>query len=406
MDKQEELTQLSAQLTRGAEEFLPAGELLEKLKSGKPLRIKTGFDPTSPDLHLGHTVLMQKMRHFQECGHIVIFLIGDFTAMIGDPSGRDSTRPQLSRAEIVENAKTYTQQAFKILDKDKTEVRYNSEWFDGMDAAGLIRLAAQSTVARMLERNDFSKRYQQNQSISIHEFLYPLVQGYDSLMLNADVELGGTDQKFNLLVGRDLQRQAGQSGQCILTMPLLEGLDGEKKMSKSFGNHIGVDEPANEMYGKVMSISDELMWRYYELLSEISITTLNEYRQCCADGENPMGYKKQLAAEITCRFHGSTAATAAGEYFNRHVSGGALPDDIPEITIEHAGEIPPLFYLLKQANLAASTTEGRRLIEQGAVRVDGSVQKDPKHQLPSNQSIVIQSGKRRFARITLSSNTP
>lgn len=392
-----------AHLCRGACEVLPEGELLEKLKSGSPLRVKTGFDPTAPDLHLGHTVLMQKMRHFQERGHTVIFLIGDFTATIGDPSGRNTTRPQLAREEIEQNARTYIAQAFKILDPDKTEVRRNSEWFDGMDAAGLIRLAAQSTVARMLERNDFSERYRGGQSISIHEFLYPLVQGYDSLMLNADVELGGTDQKFNLLVGRDLQRQAGGSGQCILTMPLLEGLDGEKKMSKSLANHIGVDEPANDIYGKIMSLSDALMWRYYELLSAAGMEDIRTMQAACEGGENPMQYKKQLAAEITARFHDAAAADAAAAHFTRHVSGGETPDDMPELTIEKdgGGEVPPLFYVLKQAQLAASSSEARRLIEQGAVRLDGTPQTDPKHQLPRGKSIVVQSGKRKFARITI-----
>ena len=291
-----------AHLCRGACEVLPEGELAEKLKRGKPLRIKTGFDPTAPDLHLGHVVLMQKMRHFQELGHTVIFLIGDFTAMIGDPSGKDSTRPQLQREQIEENARTYMAQAMKILDADKTEVRRNSEWFDPMDAAALIRLAAQSTVARMLERNDFSARYKGGHAISIHEFLYPLVQGYDSVMLDADVELGGTDQKFNLLVGRDLQRQRGGSGQCILTIPLLEGLDGEKKMSKSLGNHIGVEDAPEEMYGKLMSLSDTLMWRYFELLSAVSAAELRAMQDACATGENPMHCKKRLAHELTGRF--------------------------------------------------------------------------------------------------------
>ena len=398
-DYQEEL----AYLTRGAEEVLPAGELLEKLKRGQPLRVKVGFDPTAPDLHLGHTVLMQKMRHFQERGHTVIFLIGDFTARIGDPSGRDSTRPQLASDVIEANAATYAEQVFKILDRSKTEIRRNSEWFGDMDASGLIRLAAKTTVARMLERNDFASRYRNEQAIAVHEFLYPLVQGYDSVMLNADIELGGTDQKFNLLVGRDLQRQAGESGQCILTMPLLEGTDGVKKMSKSFGNHIAVDEPAAEMYGKIMSVSDALMWRYYTLLSAAAAADIAAMQAACAAGENPMQYKKQLAQEITARFYGEAEGAAAAAHFARHVSGGALPDDIVEVAlpIDAAGAVPPLFYVLKEAGLAASSSEGKRLIEQGAVKLDGSVITEPGYQLPLACAVVIQSGKRRFARVTI-----
>lgn len=390
-----------AHLCRGACEVLPQGELLEKLKRGKPLRVKAGFDPTAPDLHLGHTVLMQKMRHFQERGHTVIFLIGDFTAMIGDPSGKDSTRPQLQREQIEENARTYMAQAMKILDAERTEVRRNSEWFDGMHAADLVKLAAQSTVARMLERNDFSSRYRGGQAISIHEFLYPLVQGYDSVMLNADVELGGTDQTFNLLVGRDLQRLRGESGQCILTMPLLEGLDGEKKMSKSLGNHIGVTDAPADMYGKVMSLSDEMMWRYYELLSAQDAPTIAAMQQACGGGENPMQYKKQLAQELTARFHGEEEAAAAAAHFARHVSGGAVPDEVEEVSLAVGEEVPPLFYILRQANLAASTSEARRLIVQGAVRLDGNTETDPAHQLPRGKAVLVQSGKRRFARITL-----
>lgn len=397
-DWEEEL----AFLCRGAEEVLPTGALQEKLKRGKPLRVKVGFDPTAPDLHLGHTVLMQKMRHFQERGHAVIFLIGDFTAMIGDPSGRNSTRPQLSREEVEENAQTYSRQVFKILDRDKTEMRRNSEWFGGMTAAELIRLAGSGTVARMLERNDFSERYGGGQSISIHEFLYPLVQGYDSVMLEADVELGGTDQKFNLLVGRDLQRQRGADGQCILTMPLLEGLDGKKKMSKSLGNHIGVDEPPNDIYGKAMSLSDALMWRYYQLLSARPADEIEKMRAACAAGDNPMQCKKELAAELTARFCGAEAAEAAAAHFARHVSGGETPQEMAEVAIDAAsGEVPPLFYVLKEAKLVASTTQGMRLIEQGAVRLDGAVQKDPKYQLPRARAVVVQAGKRQFARVRI-----
>ena len=389
------------QLMRGAEEVLPKNNLLEKLRRGKPLRVKTGFDPTAPDLHLGHTVLMQKMRHFQENGHVVIFLIGDFTASIGDPSGRDTTRPPLSRDEIEANAATYIGQAFKILDKEKTEVRRNSEWFDKMPATDLIKLAARHTVARMLERNDFEKRYQNNQSISIHEFLYPLVQGYDSVMLNADIELGGTDQKFNLLVGRELQRQNGDDGQCILTMPLLEGLDGEKKMSKSIGNHIGVEEKPNDMYGKIMSVSDTLMWRYYELLSAESADTVQTFR---SDADtNPMQYKRQLAAELTARFHGAAAAVAAAENFSSLVVGGGVPDNINTVIVEadSNGITAPLFYLLKTAGLANTSSEGRRLIEQGAVKLDGIVEKKINRTLQRGDNFVVQSGKRRFVRLQI-----
>ena len=389
------------QLMRGAEEVLPKGDLLEKLRRGKPLRVKTGFDPTAPDLHLGHTVLMQKMRHFQEHGHCVIFLIGDFTASIGDPSGRDSTRPPLSRDEIEANAATYIGQAFKILDKEKTEVRRNSEWFDSMHATDLIKLAARHTVARMLERNDFEKRYRNNQSISIHEFLYPLVQGYDSVMLNADVELGGTDQKFNLLVGRDLQRQNGDDGQCVLTMPLLEGLDGEKKMSKSLANHIGVDENPNDIYGKIMSVSDTLMWRYYDLLSAESTDAVQTFR---ADADtNPMQYKRRLAAELTARFHGEAAAAAAAEHFSRLVMDGKTPTEIKTVVIQadDDGVTAPLFYLLKATGLANTSSDGRRLIEQGAVKLDGMVEKEANRTLQRGDNIVVQSGKRRFARLQI-----
>ena len=394
-------------LTRGAEEVLPAGALAEKIKDGKPLRVKVGFDPTSPDLHLGHTVLMHKMRHFQEYGHTVIFLIGDFTAMIGDPSGRDTTRPPLSSQAVAANAATYEEQVFKILDRSKTEVRRNSEWFGGMSAVDLIHLAASSTVARMLERNDFATRYQSGQGICIHEFLYPLVQGYDSVALEADVELGGTDQKFNLLVGRELQRQKGKDGQCILTVPLLEGLDGEKKMSKSHGNHIGVDEPANDIYGKLMSLSDVLMWRYYELLSSLSQQAVREMRtKTDAGEENPMQCKKRLAREITESLCGAEEAAAAAAYFDRHVSGGALPEDIPEVLVnaEANGRSAKLFYLLKIVELVASSSDGMRIIKQGGVKIDGRTETDPNVTLPCGASVVIQSGKRRFAKVTVAAN--
>lgn len=390
-------------LTRGAEEVLPQGGLLEKLQQGKPLRVKAGFDPTAPDLHLGHTVLMQKMRHFQERGHTVIFLIGDFTATIGDPSGRNATRPPLSREEIETNAATYVEQAFKVLDKERTEIRRNSEWFDNMRAADLIKLAAKHTVARMLERNDFSQRYRDNQSISIHEFLYPLVQGYDSVMLKADVELGGTDQKFNLLVGRELQRQNGEGGQCVLTMPLLEGLDGEKKMSKSLGNHIGVDEEAAAIYGKVMSVSDELMWRYYELLSAESAADIAAFRARAAAGENPVQYKRRLAAELTARFHGEKAAAAAAEKFLKQVVGGEAPEEIADARIDATdGVSAPLFYLLKSAGLVRSSSDGKRLIEQGGVKLDGEVERNAQRVLRSGDRVVVQVGKRRFIRLCVS----
>lgn len=389
------------QLIRGAEEVLPEHSLPEKLAQQKPLRVKVGFDPTAPDLHLGHTVLIQKMRHFQECGHTVIFLIGDFTATIGDPSGRDSTRPPLTQAEIQDNATTYADQVFKILDKNKTEVRRNSEWFGNMNAADLIRLASRHTVARMLERNDFSKRYNTNQPIAIHEFLYPLVQGYDSVMLNADIELGGTDQKFNLMVGRDLQRQNGQSGQSVLTMPLLEGLDGERKMSKSYNNHIGINEPAADMYGKIMSISDTLMWRYYQMLSNISLADLQAAQQAVSNGANPMQFKKQLAHELCQRYHGSQQADNAADTFNSRSVRGEIPDDIPQHQLAVATHTPPLFVLLKTIGLAASSSEGKRLIQQGAVKIDGQTVRDESHTLTPPQTIVIQSGKRRLARLTI-----
>lgn len=386
-------------LGRGAEEILPPDALRGKLRRGTPLRVKAGFDPTAPDLHIGHTVLMQKMRHFQELGHTVIFLIGDFTAAIGDPSGRNAMRPPLAEAEIAANADTYAAQVFKILDRDKTEIRRNSEWFGKMPAADLVRLAARHTVARMLERNDFSARYKAEQPIGIHEFLYPLVQGYDSVALNADVELGGTDQKFNLLVGRELQRQAGGEGQCIMTLPLLEGLDGEKKMSKSLGNHIGVDEPPGEIFGKVMSASDALMWRYYELLSAVPAAELRAMRAAAAAGENPMQYKKRLAGELTARFCGASAAAAAAAAFERNVVGGGVPDDIAEAAFNIEGEeSAPLFYLLKAAGLAESSSAAARLVAAGAVKIDGRAEKNKDFTFARGEAAVVQCGKRRFAR--------
>lgn len=387
------------ELLRGAEEALPKGALEEKLARGRPLRVKVGFDPTSPDLHLGHTVLMQKMRHFQDAGHTVIFLIGDFTATIGDPSGRDSARPAVSAEEISQNARTYAEQAFKILDRDKTEVRRNSEWFSKMSAADIIRLAARHTVARMLERDDFAKRYAGNKPISVHEFLYPLVQGYDSVALNADVELGGTDQKFNLLVGRELQRQMGEEGQSILTMPILEGTDGVRKMSKSLGNHIGVCDCADDIYGKTMSVSDDMMWRYYQLLSAKSASEIQSMKDAADAGENPLTYKKSLAHELAARFCGKPEADAAAEKFVNVFTKKETPAEMTEHQLAKDKDMPPLFYVLKDAKLAESSSAARRLIMQGAVKLDGETARDPDLQLQRNRSYTVQAGRRRFARI-------
>lgn len=395
------MTDVESQLAlikRGAEELLVEAELVEKLKTGRPLRVKAGFDPTAPDLHLGHTVLINKLRHFQELGHHVMFLIGDFTGMIGDPTGKNATRPPLSREQIKQNALTYQDQVFKILDPEKTEICFNSTWFDSLGAAGMIRLAAQHTVARMLERDDFAKRYAANQPIAIHEFLYPLCQGYDSVAMHADVELGGTDQKFNLLVGRELQKHYGQTPQCILTMPLLEGLDGVNKMSKSLGNYIGIAEPPREIFGKLMSISDELMWRYYELLSFRSSNEIAQLKRDVAEGANPRDIKISLAQELVARFHGQDAARAALEDFLARFQRGAIPDDMPELSLP-AG---PVAQVLKQAGLVASTSEALRLIDGGGVRIDGVKIEDRALQLQAGSTIVLQVGKRKFARITLS----
>ena len=395
-----------AYLTRGVEECLPVGDLAEKLKKSradkKPLRVKVGFDPTAPDLHLGHTVLMQKMRHFQDMGHEVVFLVGDFTALIGDPSGRNSARPPLSPAEIEKNAATYTEQAFKILNRDSTIIRRNSEWLGAMSAADIVRLTARHTVARMLERDDFSKRMKAQQPISIHEFLYPLMQGYDSLALEADVELGGTDQKFNLLVGRELQRQESMDGQCIMTVPLLEGLDGKMKMSKSVGNHIGVTETAEEIYGKTMSLSDELMWRYYELLSTRSTDEIAAMHSKVEEGSNPKFFKDELAYEFVVRFHGEDAAKNAADIFNSRVVRGEVPDEMPTITVkaDADGLSPPLFYLLKTAGLVDSSSDGKRFISQGAVKIDGK-KAIAETRLRCGDTVVVQVGKRRFARIKI-----
>ncbi len=387
---------------RGCDELLVEGEWLRKLirseATGKPLRIKLGLDPTAPDLHIGHTVVLNKMRQLQDLGHTVIFLIGDFTAMIGDPSGRNSTRPALTREQIAENATTYFEQAAMVLDRERTEIRYNSEWSDPLGARGMIELAARYTVARMMERDDFSKRFKAGLPISVHEFLYPLMQGYDSVALHADIELGGTDQKFNLLVGRELQREYGQEPQCILTMPLLEGLDGVEKMSKSKGNYVGISEAPAEMFGKLMSISDELMWRYYELLSFRPMSEIVALRRACDEGSNPRDAKIALGAEIVARFHGRAASEAALAEFAARFRDGALPEDMPEFAL---GSAPlPLVQVLKRSGLAPSTSEAYRNIDQGGVRIDGSRVGDRQMQLEAG-SYVIQVGKRRFARVIL-----
>ncbi|MDP2171069.1 MAG: tyrosine--tRNA ligase [Rhodocyclaceae bacterium] len=386
-----------ALIKRGADELLVEAELVEKLKAGRPLRVKAGFDPTAPDLHLGHTVLINKMRHFQEAGHHIMFLIGDFTGLIGDPTGKNTTRPPLSREQILQNAQTYREQVFKILDPDKTEVCFNSTWFDPLGAAGMIKLAAQHTVARMLERDDFAKRYAGNQPIAIHEFLYPLCQGYDSVAMRADVELGGTDQKFNLLVGRELQKHYGQPPQCVLMMPLLEGLDGNNKMSKSLGNYVGIAEPPQEIFGKLMSISDELMWRYFELLSFRSNSEIVSFRREVAEGRNPRDVKVMLAQELVARFHSQRAAELALEDFQARFQRGALPDDMPEITVAAA----PIPQVLKQAGLVSSTSEALRLIDGGGVRIDGDKVSDKALVLEAGKTVVLQVGKRKFARVLL-----
>jgi len=391
-----------ALIARGAEEILVQEELEARLQGGRVLRIKAGFDPTAPDLHLGHTVLLNKLRQFQDLGHECIFLIGDFTGMIGDPTGKSATRKPLSRDEVIENARTYEQQIYKILEPEKTLVMFNSSWMNEMGAADLIHLAAKHTVARMLERDDFHKRYASGQPIAIHEFLYPLVQGYDSVALRADVELGGTDQKFNLLVGRELQRHYGQPPQVVLTMPLLEGLDGVQKMSKSLGNYIGIDEPPDEMFGKLMSISDELMWRYFELLSFRPLDEIERLRQEVAQqAVNPRDVKFLLAEEIVGRFHDDAAARRAREHFIARFQKGALPKDMPLVNIKVPAEGLPIARLLKEAGLTASTSEALRMIRQGAVRIDGHRVEDQKLMIPGGAEHVCQVGKRRFARVVL-----
>jgi len=389
------------ELRRGAAELLTEPDLLKKLARGKPLRVKAGFDPTAPDLHLGHTVLINKMRQFQQLGHEVIFLIGDFTGMIGDPSGKNATRPRLSPEEIQANARTYEKQIFKVLDPAKTVIDFNSRWFAPMTAAGMIELAAKYTVARMLERDDFAKRYKAQQPIAVHEFLYPLVQGYDSVALKADVELGGTDQKFNLLVGRALQADYGQEPQVVLTMPLLEGTDGVQKMSKSLGNTIAIDEPAEDMFGKLMSISDTLMWRYFELLSAKSLPEIAKLKQGVAGGANPRDAKFELAVEIVDRFHGAGKGAAERDRFIARFREGALPEHIAEVAIACPGPEMKLANVLKEAGLAASASAAYRLIEQGAVRVDGERISARDAALRAGSTYLIQAGKRGISRVTL-----
>ncbi len=390
-----------AELLRGADEVLPEDGLRAKLAKGRPLIVKAGFDPTAPDLHIGHTVLINKMRQFQQLGHDVVFLIGDFTGMIGDPSGKNATRPPLSPEEIKANAETYEAQIFKILDKDKTRVEFNSSWMGNMDAAGLIRLAARHTVARMLERDDFNKRYTSGQPISIHEFLYPLVQGYDSVALKADVELGGTDQKFNLLVGRQLQQDFGQEPQLVMTTPLLEGLDGIQKMSKSVGNYIGITETPGEMFGKIMSISDDLMWRYFNALSFRSLQDIAALRQSVEDGMNPRDAKFELGLEIVARFHDKASAEGAKKEFISRFQQGAMPDEIPEVTLVSQDGQLGIAHLLKSAGLVRSTSEAFRMLKQGAVKIDGQRVADRSLQIEAGSNNVYQVGKRKFARVSL-----
>ena len=391
-----------ALIKRGADELLIESELAEKLKSGRPLRVKAGFDPTAPDLHLGHTVLINKMRHFQELGHHILFLIGDFTGMIGDPSGKNAARPPLSREQVLENAKTYQDQVFKILDPEKTEICFNSKWIEPLGASGMIRLAAQYTVARMLERDDFAKRYRGGQPIAIHEFIYPLCQGYDSVAMKADVELGGTDQKFNLLVGRELQKHYGQSPQCVLMMPLLEGLDGVNKMSKSLGNYVGISEPPREIFGKLMSVTDDLMWRYYDLLSFRSAEEIARLRREVGEGRNPRDVKVMFAQEIVTRFHGAAAAVDALADFEARFKQGAIPDDIAEVTLASIDGGLSIVQVLRQAGLTASTSEAMRMIAQGGVKADGEKVGDKDVLIPCGVTLVLQVGKRKFAKVTVS----
>ena len=387
---------------RGCDELLIEAELVEKLKSGRPLRVKAGFDPTAPDLHLGHTVLINKLRQLQDLGHHIVFLIGDFTGMIGDPSGKNATRPPLTRAEVERNAETYKAQVFKILDATKTEVVYNSAWMDRLTSADLIRLAATHTVARMLERDDFGKRYKANQPIAIHEFLYPLVQGYDSVALKADLELGGTDQKFNLLMGRELQKHYGQPPQCILTMPLLVGLDGVNKMSKSLANTVGITDSPHEIFGKLMSVSDELMWRYIELLSFASLTTIRQWKLEAVAGRNPRDIKVGFAQEIVARFHTQAAADEALADFEARFRQGEIPAEIAAVDVRAGADGIAIANLLKDAGLTASTSEALRMIAQGGVKLDGNKISDKALKLAKGAQVVVQVGKRKFARVTVS----
>ena len=396
------LAEMREIIRRGAEEILLEETLDKKLAEGRPLRVKAGFDPTAPDLHLGHTVLINKLRQFQDLGHEVLFLIGDFTAMIGDPTGKSATRPPLSREQVLENAQTYEHQIFKILDPQRTTIVFNSSWMGGMQAAELIQLAGKYTVARMLERDDFSKRYGSGQPISIHEFLYPLVQGYDSVALRADIELGGTDQKFNLLVGRELQRQYGQEQQVIMTMPILEGLDGVQKMSKSLGNYIGINDAPDEMFGKLMSISDELMWRYFELLSFRSLDEIAGFKEVVAGGANPRDIKFELCKELVGRFHSAEAAGRALENFIARFRKGEMPEEMPECPVSVGEDGMLVGNLLKELGLVASTSEAIRMIGQGAVRIDGTRIDDKGLVLKSGVTLVCQVGKRKFSRAHLS----
>jgi tyrosyl-tRNA synthetase len=393
-----DIKQSLAMIKRGCDELLIEAELVEKLKKGVPLRIKAGFDPTAPDLHLGHTVLINKLRHFQDLGHHILFLIGDFTGMIGDPTGKSATRPPLTKEQVAENAKSYAEQVFKILDKDKTEIVFNSTWLTDLGAAGMLKLAASLTVARMLERDDFSKRFKGNQPIAIHEFMYPLLQGYDSVALKADVELGGTDQKFNLLMGRELQKQAGQAQQCVLTMPLLEGLDGVNKMSKSLDNYIGINEPPEIIFAKLMSVSDDLMWRYIELLSFESLETVAKWKADVKAGENPRNIKVKFAQEIVARFHSQADAERALNDFQTRAKGG-IPEDVPEVRVDIDSQSIGIASLLKMAGLVESTSEAIRAIQQGGVKLDSEKVTDKNLQLNKGAKVIAQVGKRKFANI-------
>lgn len=395
------VTEALALIRRGAEEILREEDLENRLGEGRPLRVKAGFDPTAPDLHLGHTVLLNKLKQFQDLGHEAIFLIGDFTGMIGDPTGKSVTRKPLTRDEVIENAKTYEQQIFKILDPEKTLVMFNSSWMNAMTPVDLIQLAAKHTVARMLEREDFNNRYKSGQPIAIHEFLYPLIQGYDSVALKADVELGGTDQKFNLLVGRHLQEVYGQKPQVVITMPILEGLDGVQKMSKSLGNYIGIAESADEMFGKIMSISDELMWRYMELLSFTPMREIEGWKQACRQGANPRDYKVRFGQEIVQRFHGAAAASAALAHFEARFKRGLIPEDLDEQVLSTPEGGYPIANLLKDLGLTASTSESHRMIQQGGVKVNGEKISDPKQLIQTGGPYIIQVGKRKIAKVRL-----